>query len=573
MIKSNYLLKPKFYDKSTSGPDDTITQVFDDLDYCPTWFFSDNNIETIVDIGAMIGSFSLWAHEKWPNAMIYSYEPDPKSFNFLKQNIEFCSNPEKIKFFNSAIWNAESEVIFQQFEKTPSCNSMFIFDPPYVSGSSSKIKIKTDSISNVLKKLDKIDFLKIDCEGSEYDIMYSLSKNELKKIKYIALEYHEFDNNNRHTANEISNFLRNNGFLTQIVPKAIGDFGFGYIYAAQIKNDSNLINKIFDGEKSRILRNILLPITLQEKLIKLQNEFDERTEWALNLDKESTEKSNSILNLQNSLSNNETKLQETQETLSSKETKLQETQETLSSKETKLQETQETLSSKETKLQETQETLSSKETKLQETQETLSSKETKLQETQETLSSKETKLQETQETLSSKETKLQETQETLSSKETKLQETQETLSSKETKLQETQETLSSKETKLQETQETLSSKETKLQETQEILITKESQIEELQGKFYIKQNELDSLKSSILFKFPFKIARGLDKTFPEGSKRGEFLRLLRMSLLIIQNDGIGALFQALNEKIKRRRFLKKIYDIKLKILKYLDQQN
>ncbi|QMU53927.1 MAG: FkbM family methyltransferase [Nitrosopumilus sp.] len=480
-------MRPKYYDQSTSGSDDTIKQVFDDLDYSPTWFFSDGTVETVIDIGAMIGSFTLWAHEKWPDAKIYSYEPDPKSFNFLKKNISTCSDSKKIKIFNSAIWNDEKEVVFQQFEKTPSCNSLLIFDPPYVTGISNKIKIETKSFSKIVQKFDKIDFLKIDCEGSEYDILYSLKKPEFKKIKYIALEYHEFDDNLKHTANELSNYLRDNGFLTQIIPNTSQSYGFGYIYAAKIENDSNLINKIFDGEKKRILKYIELPVELQKKLVKLQNEFNERTEWALTLDKQCKDNADTILNLNNSLS------------------------------------------------------------------------------------TKDAKLQETQEILSTKDAKLQETQEILSTKDAKLQETQEILSTKDAKLQETQEILSTKDAKLQETQEILSTKDAKLQETQEILSTKESQIEELQGNFYMNENELNALKNSLLFKTPFKIARYFDKIFPEKTKRGEFLRLSRMSLLIIQNEGIGALFQALDEKIKRQRFLKKNLSIKLKNLKFLNK--
>ena len=454
-------MRPKFYDKSISGPDDTIKQVFDDLDYCPTWFFLDDTIEIIIDIGAMIGSFTLWAHEKWPDAIIYSYEPDPKSFAFLKKNISTCTNLKNINFFNFAVWSDESEVLFQQFEKTPSCNSMIIFDPPYALGTSTKIKIKTESISKIIKKFDKIDFLKIDCEGSEYGILYSLKKNELQKIKYIALEYHEFETNKKYTANKLSNFLRKNGFLTQIVPNTNKKYAFGYIYAAKIKSDPNIINKIFDGETKRILKSIELPVILQGKFIKLQNEFYERTEWALNLDKESKEKDNAITHFQNMSSANELKLKETQETLSANELKLKETQETLSANELKLKETQETLSANELKLKETQETLS----------------------------------------------------------------------------------------------------------------IKDVQLQELREYSYSKQNELDAINHSILFKIPFKIAREIDKIFPEFTKRGEMIRLLRMALLIAQNEGFRVLLQSFNEKLKRRHFLKKKSISKLKQSNIVNRQN
>ena len=43
-------------------------------------------MKTVVDVGALIGSFTLWAQEQWPNAIIHAYEPDPESFEYLKKN-------------------------------------------------------------------------------------------------------------------------------------------------------------------------------------------------------------------------------------------------------------------------------------------------------------------------------------------------------------------------------------------------------------------------------------------------------------------------------------------------------
>ncbi len=41
--------------------------------------------------------------------------------------------------------------------------------------------------------LEKVDFLKVDCEGGEYDIFYSTSVDTLNKCEYMAIEYHDID--------------------------------------------------------------------------------------------------------------------------------------------------------------------------------------------------------------------------------------------------------------------------------------------------------------------------------------------------------------------------------------------
>lgn len=38
-----------------------------------------------------------------------------------------------------------------------------------------------------------LDFLKVDCEGGEYDIFFSVSAEVLSHCKYIAIEYHDID--------------------------------------------------------------------------------------------------------------------------------------------------------------------------------------------------------------------------------------------------------------------------------------------------------------------------------------------------------------------------------------------
>ena len=112
-------------------------------------------------------------------------------------------------------------------------------------------------------------------------------------------------------------------------------------------------------------------------------------------------------------------------------------------------------------------------------------------------------------------------------------------------------------------QNLLSTKESQSKEIQDILSTKDAQLQDVQRELYSKQTELDDLKHSILFKIPFKITRGLDKMFPPSTKRGEIIRLSRMSLLIIQNEGFGTLLQSFNEKVKRQRFLKKNLNISI----------
>ena len=107
-----------------------------------------------------------------------------------------------------------------------------------------------------ISKIGKIDLLKVDCEGSEYNILYSLGKNDFKKIKYIVLEYHEFDAKKLHKGRDLSDFLRKNNFTTQIIPTDIkSNQGLGYIYASQILDDKKF-QIVFDHSTKSLLNSL-----------------------------------------------------------------------------------------------------------------------------------------------------------------------------------------------------------------------------------------------------------------------------------------------------------------------------
>ena len=61
------------------------------------------------------------------------------------------------------------------------------------------------------KKINKIDFLKIDVEGFEYMVLLG-SKNIIKNVKYIMIEIQKNDMYSNYSKNKIENFLKKNKF-------------------------------------------------------------------------------------------------------------------------------------------------------------------------------------------------------------------------------------------------------------------------------------------------------------------------------------------------------------------------
>ena len=167
--------------------------------------FDIKNDDIIIDIGGHIGLFSIYAAEKCKSGKIFTFEPVKDNFKILKENIETnkIKNifPEKV-----AISNKSSKV------------TIFLSDDDAGHGmyskSSNTITIDAINLEEIFLKnnLKKCDFLKIDAEGAEFDILENISEDMLKTISKIVIEYHIFEENSIKRLENIMEKFEKNGF-------------------------------------------------------------------------------------------------------------------------------------------------------------------------------------------------------------------------------------------------------------------------------------------------------------------------------------------------------------------------
>ena len=138
----------------------------------------------ILDIGSHIGSFSLAAAKRFPKAKILCFEPSAANYVILKKNIEI-NGLKNVKAFNKAVSSNQREIPFYPNPINSAADSMY---------NSKGFSVKVPSIS--LKRIfednavKKCAFVKMDCEGAEYDILLNTNHKTLKKIKSMIIEYH-----------------------------------------------------------------------------------------------------------------------------------------------------------------------------------------------------------------------------------------------------------------------------------------------------------------------------------------------------------------------------------------------
>ena len=144
--------------------------------------------DVIIDIGSHIGLFTLYASQFCTNGRIYSYEPIKENFELLSINLE-KNNLKHVKKFNSAV--SKSNTFVEIFiNKDEAGHSMF-------SKTSKGIKINSVTLQKIFddNKIQNCNFLKLDCEGAEYEIIDTLPNEYFNKIEKIVMEYHLEDSN------------------------------------------------------------------------------------------------------------------------------------------------------------------------------------------------------------------------------------------------------------------------------------------------------------------------------------------------------------------------------------------
>ena len=159
----------------------------------------------IIDCGANIGMSLIYFKELYPNATITAFEADEYIFDFLKKNVDSYELKD-VEIINKAVWNTEETMYF--FDEGGAGGRL----EKKVEGRAYK-RVKTTRLKKYLTRR-KVDLLKIDIEGAEYEVIRDC-ENELKNVSNIFLEYHSFGDKPQNL-HQILEILKNAGFIYHI---------------------------------------------------------------------------------------------------------------------------------------------------------------------------------------------------------------------------------------------------------------------------------------------------------------------------------------------------------------------
>jgi FkbM family methyltransferase len=145
-----------------------------------------NTPECIIDAGANVGYSSVLFANLWRNARIIAVEPEEENFKMLLKNTRLYPNIECVQ---AAIWSKNAILKLKN-------ENALAFSYQYGSENSierSEPNVQAFTVKEICKKfsIDRLNLLKIDIEGGEFEILKNAESDWHQDADTIAIELHE----------------------------------------------------------------------------------------------------------------------------------------------------------------------------------------------------------------------------------------------------------------------------------------------------------------------------------------------------------------------------------------------
>jgi FkbM family methyltransferase len=184
---------------SVSFPDaQSFLSMRDEIWHNQSYFFECRTKRPyIIDCGSNIGMSVVYFKKLFPKSHILAFEPDPNLCKYLNQNVR-ANGLTEIEILPKAVWSSNTSLPFLSDGA----------DGGRVSSVSNGVCVETVMLNQFLDR--DVDFLKIDIEGNELEVLKSCS-DSLKNVSKIFLEYHSFKDSNQQLS-DLLKMLEDNHF-------------------------------------------------------------------------------------------------------------------------------------------------------------------------------------------------------------------------------------------------------------------------------------------------------------------------------------------------------------------------
>ncbi len=183
---------------------------------------SDNAV--VLDVGAGMGIFSVMAALRLPKAEVYSFEPSPYNYCYLVKNVVEAGLKDRVHPFRYA-------VAANQGTRDLALSDDLVGNTLYPGRHDGKptVLVETLSLDHILawKGLERVDLLKMDCEGAELEILESVGSETFSRVTNLTMELGEGN------SERVDQILRGHGYQVDF---SVADPGRRLLYCCAGKS-------------------------------------------------------------------------------------------------------------------------------------------------------------------------------------------------------------------------------------------------------------------------------------------------------------------------------------------------
>jgi FkbM family methyltransferase len=177
----------------------------------------------IIDLGANIGMFTLYAAREAPQCRIVAIKPFPDTCSRLRSLVERNHLQDRVTILDYAVAASSATGSMDNALEVPSqyrriyseaTKALNLNHRNQVEQAEDGVAVKTETLDKVLDyaHVHCGDLVKLNIHGSEYEVLMSASPAVLKRCKKIAVQYHEMPADRHIGKEELFRHLADSGF-------------------------------------------------------------------------------------------------------------------------------------------------------------------------------------------------------------------------------------------------------------------------------------------------------------------------------------------------------------------------
>lgn len=204
-LNSKKLSELKIKIRCRNGVDrNVLDNVFNQQYHTASELFLNKKNPVILDLGSNIGCTVMDFKLRYPEAIVYGYEMDIDNYNLAMTN---CVRFSNVHLFNKAVWIKRGNIVYSRNNQP---------DAYSITNEQNNLSLSVASLSigDIIKdnNIARIDYLKMDIEGAELNILDDADLTWLKPVQSFNIEFHDVQDS---MMEKYSDLLKANGFSVE----------------------------------------------------------------------------------------------------------------------------------------------------------------------------------------------------------------------------------------------------------------------------------------------------------------------------------------------------------------------